>query len=127
VGPVTALTYVLTLGDPHRFATSRAAGAYLGLRPRQRQSGDRDPDLGIAKNGDGYLRSLLVEAGQTAARGVPELQRAYQRLKHRKHSSVAKVMIARKLAVRLYWMWKTEQPYSAARMQGSPSHPVAER
>ncbi len=71
------------------------------------------------------LRSLLVEAGQSAARLVPELKRAYQRLKHRKHSSVAKVMVARKLAVRLYWMWKTEQPYSATRMQSSPSHPVA--
>ena len=72
------------------------------------------------------LRSLLVEAGQSAARLVPELKRAYQRLKHRKHSSVAKVMVARKLAVRLYWMWRNEQPYSATRMRGSPSHPVAE-
>jgi hypothetical protein len=54
------------------------------------------------------------------------LKRAYQRLKHRKHSSVAKVMVARKLAVRLYWMWRNEQPNSATRMRGSPSHPVAE-
>jgi transposase len=71
------------------------------------------------------LRSLLVEAGQTAARLVPELKRAYQRLKHRKHSAVAKVMVARKLAVRLYWMWKKQQPYAATRTQGSPSHLVA--
>jgi transposase len=71
------------------------------------------------------VRSLLVEAGQSAARLVPELKRAYQRLKHRKHSSVAKVMVARKLAVRLNWMWKTQQPSTATRMQGSPSHPVA--
>ena len=72
------------------------------------------------------VRSLLVEAGQSAARLVPELKRAYQRLKHRKHSAVAKVMVARKLAVRLYWMWRNEQPDSATRMRGSPSHPVAE-
>ena len=70
------------------------------------------------------LRSLLVEAGQSAARSVPELKRAYQRLKHRKHSGVGKVMVARKLAVRLFWMWKTQQPYAAARTQGSPGHPV---
>ena len=52
VGPLTALTYVLTLGDTARFTTSREAGAFLGLRPRQRQSGSRNPELGIAKNGD---------------------------------------------------------------------------
>jgi transposase len=73
------------------------------------------------------LRSLLVEAGQTTARLEPELKRAYQRLKRRKHSAVAKVMVARKLAVRLYWIWKTQQPYAATRMQGSPTGPVAER
>jgi transposase len=67
---------------------------------------------------------LLVEAGQSAAKYDPELKRAYQRLKHKKHSAVAKVMVARKLAVRLYWMWRTQQPYPPARMQGSPSHPV---
>ena len=52
---------MLTVGDPHRFARSRDAGAYLGLRPKQHQSGERDPKLGNAKNGDRYLRSLLVE------------------------------------------------------------------
>ena len=80
---------------------------------------------GISKQGNTMVRSLLVEAGQSAARLDTELKCAYQRLKHRKHSAVAKVMVARKLAVRLYWMWKSEQPYAATRMQGSPSHPVA--
>ena len=61
VGPITALTYVLTIGETARFASSREVGGYLGLRPRQRQSGSRNPELGIAKNGDHYLRSLLVE------------------------------------------------------------------
>jgi transposase len=127
VGPITALAYALTLGEVERFAGSRQVVSYLGLNPAEHSSGGRQRLGAISKQGNPMLRSLLVEAGQTAARRVPELQRAYQRLKHRKHSSVAKVMIARKLAVRLYWMWKTEQPYSAARMQGSPSHPVAER
>jgi transposase len=127
VGAITALAYALTLGEVKRFAHSRQVVSYLGLNPAEHSSGGRQRLGSISKQGNPMLRSLLVEAGQTAARQVPELQRAYQRLKHRKHSSVAKVMIARKLAVRLYWMWKTEQPYAAARMPGSPSHPVAER
>jgi len=69
----------------------------------------------------------VEEAGQSAARSDTELKRAYQRLKQKKHSAVAKVMVARKLAVRLYWMWRTQQPFTATRTQGSPSHPVAER
>ena len=126
VGPITALAYALTLGEVGRFAQSRQVVSYLGLNPAEHSSGGRQQLGAISKQGNPMLRSLLVEAGQSAARLVPELQRAYQRLKHRKHSAVAKVMVARKLAVRLYWMWKTEQPYSAARMQGSPSHPVAD-
>ena len=126
VGPITALAYALTLGEVSRFAHSRQVVSYLGLNPAEHSSGGRQRLGAISKQGNPMLRSLLVEAGQSAARLVPELTRAYQRLKHRKHSSVAKVMVARKLAVRLYWMWKTEQPYSATRMQSSPSHPVAE-
>ncbi len=125
VGPITALAYSLTLGEIGRFARSRQVVSYLGLNPAEHSSGGRQRLGSISKQGNPMLRSVLVEAGQSAARLVPELKRAYQRLKHRKHSSVAKVMVARKLAVRLYWMWKTEQPYSATRMQSSPSHPVA--
>jgi transposase len=61
VGQLTALTYVLTLGSKERFQRSRDVGCYLGLRPRRSQSGDRDPQLGITKAGNVYLRSLLVE------------------------------------------------------------------
>ena len=61
VGLVTAMTYVLTIGDPARFARSRDVAVYLGLTPARRQSGTSDPQLGIIKAGDGYLRSLLVE------------------------------------------------------------------
>jgi transposase len=61
VGELTALTFVLTIADPHRFQRSRDVGCYLGLRPRRCQSGDRDPELSITKAGDRYLRSLLTE------------------------------------------------------------------
>jgi transposase len=124
VGPITALAFSLTLGTIERFARSRQVVSYLGLNPAEHSSGGRQRLGGISKQGNPMLRSLLVEAGQSAARSVPELKRAYQRLKHRKHSGVAKVMVARKLAVRLFWMWKTQQPYAAARTQGSPSHPL---
>jgi transposase len=127
VGPITALAFALTLGDVHRFAHSRQVVSYLGLNPSEHSSGGRQRLGAISKQGNPMVRSLLVEAGQSAARLVPELKRAYQRLKHRKHSAVAKVMVARKLAVRLYWMWRTQRPYTATRMQGSPSHSVAAR
>ena len=61
VGRLTAVTFVLTLGRAERFAHSRDVGGFLGLRPRQRQSGARDPQLGISKSGDPYLRKLLVQ------------------------------------------------------------------
>jgi transposase len=124
VGPITALAFSLTLGTIERFARSRQVVSYLGLNPAEHSSGGRQHLGGISKQGNPMLRSLLVEAGQSAARCVPELKRAYQRLKHRKHSGVGKVMVARKLAVRLFWIWKTQQPYAAARTQGSPSHHV---
>ena len=64
IGPLIALTYVLTLDDPHRFANSRAVGCYLGLSPRQRESGNSSPQLGITKAGNGHLRWLLIQAAQ---------------------------------------------------------------
>jgi transposase len=125
VGPITALAFAVTLGQIQRFQHSRQVVSYLGLNPSEHSSGGKQKTGSISKQGNTMVRSLLVEAGQSAARLDTELKRAYQRLKHRKHSAVAKVMVARKLAVRLYWIWKTQQPYAATRMQGSPSHPVA--
>ena len=61
VGPIASLTFVLTIGNHGRFASSRDVGAYLGLRPKRSQSGDRDPQLRITKAGDGYLRKILVQ------------------------------------------------------------------
>lgn len=64
VGPITALTFVLTLDDAGRFAKSRDVGCFLGLRPRSRQSGASEPEMRISKEGDGYLRTLLVQCAQ---------------------------------------------------------------
>lgn len=124
VGPITALAFVVTIGEIERFPSSRRLASYLGLIPSEASSGGRQKFGSISKQGSPFLRMLLVEAGQSAAKYDAELKRAYQRLKHKKHSAVAKVMVARKLAVRLYWMLRTQQPYRPARMQGSPSHSV---
>jgi transposase len=127
VGPITSLAFSLTMGQIDRFAHSKQVVSYLGLNPSEYSSGGRQRMGSISKQGNAMMRTLLVEAGQISVRFVPELKRAYQRLKHRKHSAVAKVMVARKLAVRLYWMWRTQQPYDATRMQGSPTEPMVER
>ena len=126
VGPITALAFVLVVGDVSRFARSKKLASYLGLIPSEDSSGTRRRLGGISKQGNTLLRTLLVEAGQSAARCDPELKRAYQRLCHKKqHTGIGKVMVARKLAVRLYWMLKSQQPYAPARMQNSPSHSVS--
>jgi len=103
VGPVTALAFVLTVGPVERFPSSRKLVSYLGLNPREDSSGGHQRLGHISKQGNEMLRWLLVEAGHTAARLDPELGRLYQRLKFRRGGSVAKVAIARRLAVRLYW------------------------
>ena len=103
VGPVTALAFVLTVGPVERFATSRKLVSYLGLNPSEASSGGHQRLGHISKQGNEMLRWLLVEAGHTAARLDPELRRVYQRLKFRRGGRVAKVALARRLAVRLYW------------------------
>jgi transposase len=127
VGPVVGLAYVLTIGPWRRFPRGRQVASYLGLIPKEHSSGGRQKLGSISKQGNIMMRSLLVEAGQTAARIDVELRRDYSRLKERKHSALAKVMVARKLAVRLYWMLRENKPYTqraVARMQDSSSHSV---
>jgi transposase len=119
VGPVTALMFVLTIGPVERFRCSKQVVSYLGLNPRESSSGGRQRLGAISKQGNSMARYLLVEAAQSAARWDEELRRDYQRLKFRRGSAVAKVAIARKLAVRLYWKLR-KQPVPPARMQGSP-------
>ena len=121
VGPVTSLAFVLTIGPVERFARSKQVVSYLGLNPREYSSGGRQRLGSISKQGNPMMRSLLVEAGHTAARLDSELRQDYQRLKLRRGGGVAKIAIARKLAVRMYWMLRSQASYAQlVRMQGSP-------
>jgi transposase len=121
VGPVTSLALVLTLGPVERFQRSKQVVSYLGLNPREHSSGGRQKLGAISKQGNPMMRSLLVEAGHSAARLDAELRQDYQRLKLRRGSGVAKVAIARKLAIRMYWMLRRQVSYAQlVRMQGSP-------
>ena len=121
VGPITSLAYVLTVGPVGRFANSRALVSYLGLNPSEHSSGGHQRLGHISKQGNQMLRWLLVEAGHGVAQFDPELRRKYQRLKFRRGGNVAKVALARHLAVRLYWTLRqagTTAP--PVRMPGSP-------
>ena len=128
VGPVTALAMVLTLGPAERFESAKQVGSYFGLIPSEESSGGRQRLGRISKQGSSFLRFLLVEAGQTAARYDPQLKRFYRRLATRKNRGVAKVAVARKLATRMYLMlregWTYAQLHQAV-MSVSPSHSVA--
>jgi transposase len=125
VGPVTSLAFVLTIGPVSRFSRGKKVGSYLGLNPSEHSSGGRQRLGSISKQGNATMRWLLVEAGQTAARLDPLLHRSYQGLKFRKGSAIAKVAIARKLAVRMYWMLRSRHDYAAlVRMSGSSSSAV---
>ena len=112
VGPVTALATVLTLGPVERFRSARQVASYMGLIPREHSSGGRQQFGRISKQGNPFLRFLLVEAGQSAVRGDAELRRLYQRLAARKHRALAKVAVARRLAQRLYWMLRQDLTYA---------------
>jgi len=121
VGVVTSLAYVLTLEDPHRFAKSRSVGAYLGLRPRQHQSGDMDLQMRISKAGDRDLRRLLVQSAHYILGPFgpdTDLKRYGQRLAARGGKSAKKravVAVARKLAVLLHRLWVTGEVYEPLR------------
>lgn len=121
VGALTALTFVLTLDDPHRFARSRSVGAYLGLVPASRSSGRSTPQLPITRQGDRLLRRLLVQAahyilgpfGQDSdlrSFGLALAQRGGKNGKKR-----AVVAVARKLAVVLHRLWVSGEDYQAHR------------
>jgi transposase len=119
VGPITALVFVLTLGEPTRFASSKQLGSYLGLIPGEYSSGNKQRLGHISKQGNALLRGLLVEAAHSAARQDPELRRCYGRLGMKKNRAIAAVAVARKLAIRLWWMWKCELTYAQFRASGS--------
>jgi transposase len=121
VGPNTALAYVLTIGEVSRFRRGKQVASYLGLIPQEHSSGDRRRTGAISKQGNRMLRSLLVEAAQTAVQHDPGMRKQYLHRCHQKAKAVAKVAAARKLAVRLYWMLRTQTAYpEIVRIEGSP-------
>jgi transposase len=119
VGPVISLAYVLTIGNWQRFQRGKQVGSYLGLIPAEDSSSDKRRLGHISKQGNRLLRWLLVEAAATAQRYDPSWHRQYVRLSMEKHHGVAKVAIAHKLAVRLYWMLRSGEDYQHVRERGS--------
>lgn len=121
VGPITALSFVMTIDDPARFAKSRDVGAYLGLTPARSQSGEEDPQMHISKQGDVMLRRLLVSCAQVVMkRNAPDsaLKRFGTRLAQRGGKAAKKkaiVAVARKLAVLMHRLWVTGEVYEPKR------------
>lgn len=111
VGPITALAFVLTLGDVTRFQRGKQVASYLGLIPSEHSSSNRRRLGSITKQGNPFLRMLLVESVQTVNRLDEGFRKQYQHRCHRMAKGVAKVAAARRLAVRLYWMLRTNTGY----------------
>ncbi len=122
IGPVTSLAFVLAIGPVTRFPRSKKIASYLGLNPSEESSGGRRRLGAISKQGNTMVRWLLIEAVYPAVRKDLALRQDYQRLKFRRGHAVAKVAIARKLAVRMYWMLRSGAAYAQlVRRQGSPA------
>lgn len=125
VGPITSLAFVLTIGDVSRFRHSNQVASYVGLIPREHSSGGKQRLGSISKQGNRFLRQLLVEAAQTVNRLDEGFRKQYQARCHHKPKGVAKVAAARKLAVRLYWMMRQNVGYpEIARIESSPRVPL---
>jgi transposase len=117
VGPVTALSFVLILDDPSRFRSSRAVGAYAGLAPGERSSGDSDPQQRISKRGDEMLRRLMVQSAHHILGPFgrdSDLKRHGEKLAARGGKSAKKravVAVARKLSVQQHRLWIAGEAY----------------
>ena len=125
VGPITSMAFVLTMGDVKRFPRGKQVASYLGLIPREYSSGGKQRLGSISKQGNSFLRMLLVEAAQGAARYDAGMRNEYLHRCHRKAKGVAKVAAARKLAIRLYWMLRTNRSYpEVVRVESSSRVPL---
>ena len=111
VGALTALAFVLIIGEPERFHCGKQVASYLGLVPLEKSSGKRRRLGHITKQGSSLLRFLLVEAAQATVRSDPNWRNKYFHLVMRRGRKTAKVAMARRLAIRLYWMWREERDY----------------
>lgn len=131
VGTQIALTYVLTLEDPHRFPKSRAVGCFLGLRPGRRDSGESQPQMHISKEGDRYLRTMLVQGAHYILGPFGEdsdLRRWGLKLAGRGGKNAKKravVAVARKLAILLHRLWVSGEVYEPLRNSQQAMRAVA--
>ena len=125
VGPLTALTFILTLRDPSRFLTSRQVGPFLGLTPRQDQSGETEHERHISKAGNRYLRQLLVQAAHHVLWRGPDTDLKRWGLAKAAGGKRAKrraiVAIARKLAVLMHVLWRSGAVYEPLRKEEVPA------
>ena len=119
VGPLTALAFVLIIGKAERFQCGKQIASYLGLVPLEDSSGKRRRLGHITKQGSSILRFLLVEAAQVTVRSLPEWRSQYFHLAMRRGRKIAKVAMARRLAIRLYWMWRKGWDYEQVKKFGS--------
>jgi len=119
VGALTALAFVLIIGTPERFARGKELSSYLGLVPAEESSGERRRLGHISKQGNTLLRFLLVAAAQAAVRSDPNWRRRFLHLAMRRERPIAKIAMARILAVRLYWMWRNGWDYAQLPKLGS--------
>ena len=119
VGPITALAFVLIIGTPKRFHCGRQIASYLGLIPCEESSADHRRLGHITKQGNALMRFLLGEAAQVVTRSEPEWRQHYFHLSLRRGRAIAKVTLARKLAVQLFWMWRKGQNYQQVKKFGS--------
>src|SRR5215471_1174994 len=119
VGALTALAFVLIIGDAERFRCGKQVASYVGLVPTEESSGERRRLGHISKQGSTLLRFFLVEAAQVTVRNDPEWRSKYFHLLMRRGKKTAKVAMARKLAVRLYWMWRKGWDYEQWKKFGS--------
>jgi transposase len=119
VGALTALAFVLILGQVERFECGKQVASYLGLVPLEKSSGNRRRLGHITKQGNSVLRFLLVEAAQATTRKDREWRSKYFHLALRRGRNIAKVAMARRLAIRLYWMWREGRSYQQTKSFGS--------
>jgi transposase len=119
VGPITAFAVVLSLGPVERFASARKVASYAGLIPAEYYGGGHQRLGHISKEGNPFLRWVLVEAATVAVQHDPEMKHMYWRLVERRGKSIAKVAMARKLLVRLYWMLRRRRQSRVGRPKKS--------
>jgi transposase len=111
VGALTALAFVLIIGEAARSECGKQIAAYLGLVPEEDSSGESRRLGHISKQGSGLMRFFLVEAAQVTVRSDAEWRNKFFHLAMRRGRKIAKVAMARRLAVRLYWMWRKQWDY----------------